>query len=107
MRLNAESAMAALATATCTTDMLASLLPAQALSDGGGAALVEEGRPVAAPVGHQGAAIVVPDDGTVEQVDERGAGAGDLLVGGAVAEAPGIVDAPVGAADGAGVAEAQ
>src|SRR5690242_6362499 len=113
MRLKAESAMAALATATCTTDMLASLSAlgavggAQAVGQGADAGVVEERGPAAAPVGDEGVAFGVPDDGAVEQVDERGASAGDFFVGGAVAEAPGVVDAAVGPADGAGVAQAE
>src|SRR5579859_2588901 len=70
-------------------------------------AVLEERCPAAAPVGHQGTAFFIPDDGAIHDVDERGASTGDFLVGGAVTQAPGIVDASVGAADGAGIAQAE
>src|SRR5262249_15982272 len=63
--------------------------------------------PAILAVGDKRVALLVPDDWAIGDVEECGAGASDLGIGGSVAEAPGVVDAAVGAADGAGVAETE
>src|SRR5258708_15055604 len=98
MRLKTESAMASTANAGCTTWSISGVPLAGAL---------EERHPGAFAVGNERVALVVPDDRPIEGVDQRGARPGHLRIGRAFARAPGVVDAPVGAADVAGVAEAQ
>src|SRR5258708_14155520 len=98
MRLKTESAMASTANAGCTTWSISGVPLASAL---------EERHPGAFAVGNERVALVVPDDRPIEGIDQRGARPGHLLIGRAFAQAPGVVDAPVGAADGAGVPQAQ